>query len=93
MPGNVGAARRRRDGATEDQRVEQRRQLRRQGVLPEQRRVDFGRRPAVAVLVLEGNQALVEQRIALAPDLDELAQPPGSVAVERIDTCRRLVVA
>ena len=64
------------------------------GVLAEQHRVDFGRRAAVEVLVLDRDEAFVEERVALARDLHEVAEARDRVAVgPRILTRRRLVVA
>ena len=40
-------------------------------VLEEQEVVEHGRGPAVEVLVLDGDKEFIEQRISLAPHLDE----------------------
>src|SRR5262249_40289010 len=55
-------------------------------VLLEQPRVDLGRRPAVQVLVLDGDEAFVEQRIALAAHLDEVAETLVAGRTENPDT-------
>ncbi len=72
-------------GATfdvEDQRVDQRRELRLLRVLAEQFVVAGRARPAVQVLVFDRDEAFVEQRIALTRDLHE------SIGEDRIVTRR-----
>ena len=82
------------DVRAEDERVDEGRQLRRQRVLAEQRRVHFGRGAAVEILVLDRDQAFVEERIALARDLDEVDRSVRRRRLgPRILTRRRLVVA
>ena len=64
-----------------------------QRVLPEQHGVDFGRGAAVEVLVLDRDQPLAEERVALAADLDEVRACSRRRRGPRILTRRRLVVA
>ena len=78
----------------EDEQVDQLRQLRILGVLREQLLIRLGRRPAVEILVRDGDQTLVEQRIALTRHLDESPEAARSLPASspRIRTCSRLVV-
>ena len=70
-PGNVRPVRRRGHVAVEHERVDQRGELRLLGVLAEQVLVPGRARAAVEILVFEGDEPLVEERIALAGHLHE----------------------
>ena len=82
---DVGAICRRCHVRSEDERVDEGRELRSHRVLAEQDRVHLGRRSAVEILVLDRHQALVEERIALARDLNKVTESEAGRGPENLD--------